>query len=298
MRKVNFFIAGAPKSGTSALSEYLKQHPQVCFSNPKETGFFDEFLKGFSGSEEDYFNYFFTTLTPNHIAIGEGSVWYLYSQKAFENIKRYNPEAKIIIMLRNPVDMIYSLHSQLLYNFIEDVKDFKQAWLMQEGRKSGNNIPKGCKDPALLQYSEIGLYSKQTKRLKRIIPAEQTMIILFDDFVNYTEKVYSQVLSFLNLDQDERQDFPKINENKLRRSYKLGRLTTSLGRFFKYRAFIRKILHKAGIRILPLLDRLNTKKIKRRPLDPEMRSILIEAFRKDILELSTILERDLSHWLK
>ncbi len=295
---MNFFIAGAPKSGTSALCEYLRQHPHVCFSNSKETGFFDEFLKGFSGSEEDYFSYFFTTLTPNHIAIGEGSVWYLYSQKAFENIKIYNREAKIIIMLRNPVDMIYSLHSQLLYNFMEDIKDFNAAWLMQEQRRSGNNIPKGCKDPALLQYAEIGLYSKQIKRLKEIMPAEQILIILFDDFVKCPEKVYNQVLSFLNIDQDGRCDFPKINENKICRNDKLGRLTKSLGQFFMRHTYARKIVHKAGIRVLPLIDRLNTKTIKRRPLDPEMRPMLIETFRKDIFELSTILDRDLSHWLK
>src|SRR3990167_9603139 len=106
IKKPNFFILGAPRCGTTSLSTYLREHPNVFFSFPKEVNFFSSdiysstlcsdissYLKLFSNSEEI------------HLAVGEGSVFYLASNCAVPSILQFNPQAKFIVMVRNPVDM-------------------------------------------------------------------------------------------------------------------------------------------------------------------------------------------------
>lgn len=304
MRKPNFFIVGAPKSGTTALSTYLKTHPEVCFSEGKEPSYFcDDFADMcFSGSKEQYTNKFFSHCRCEHKAIGEGSVWYLYSQNAVKNIIKYDRNARIIVMLRNPVDMIYSLHSQLLYNREENVDDFEKAWFLQSSRASDKNIPKGCSDARFLLYRKVGRLGEQLKRLYELVPKEQVMVILFDDFIRQTEQVYMDVLSFLKVSkvsQDYCPKFERINENAVRRLDWLGEFTQQPPHFMINLAQkLKNILCIKNLRILPFLSRVNTKKQPRPPLSPKMREVLIEAFQNDIDDLSKILARDLSHWTK
>ena len=134
MKKPNFFIVGAPRCGTTALSEYLRGHPNVFFSQPKEIGFF---ATDFPGSRvitrfEDYMA-LFNDVQPDHLRVGEGSVWYMYSREAARNIHEYNPKAKLIVMLRNPVDLVHSLHSQLLLSIDEIVLFFGSKYINATG---------------------------------------------------------------------------------------------------------------------------------------------------------------------
>ena len=134
MKKPDFFIVGAPKCGTTALAEYLRQHPDVFFSDPKEPCYFcnDFPRKRYVESESDYTALFRKAKSGS--ILGEGSVWYLYSECAIENIYQFNPNAKIIAMIRNPVDLVYSLHSQLVYSGEETISDFEEAWDIQYKR--------------------------------------------------------------------------------------------------------------------------------------------------------------------
>ncbi|MBN2328224.1 MAG: sulfotransferase, partial [Candidatus Omnitrophica bacterium] len=168
IRKPNFFIVGAPKCGTTALATYLSEHPQVYFSKPKEIHYFstDFYDFGFKGTVNDYLaNYFSKSINKQHLRIGEGSTWYLYSEKALENIFKFNKESKIIVMIRKPSDMVYSLHSQLLFSGFENISDFYEAWNMQDKRRGGYNIPKWCKEKKFLLYGDIAKYSFQLERV-------------------------------------------------------------------------------------------------------------------------------------
>lgn len=301
MLKPNFFIIGAPRCGTSALSEYLKAHPEICFSRGKEPGYFcDDFLGArFSGSEEEYINRFFSHCSDKHKAVGEASVWYLYSPSAVRNIMKCNPDAKIIVMLRNPIDMVYSLHSRLLYNREEDIENFKEAWFLQDLRAAGRNIPRGCRDGRFLLYREVGCFSVQLKRVYELVPKQQVLVILFDDFIEQTKQIYINVLGFLNVSQDYCPKFERINENAVRRLNCLGEFTQQPPHFMINLAQkLKNISCIKNLRILPFLSRVNTKKQPRPPLSPKMREVLIEAFQNDIDDLSKILVRDLSHWIK
>src|SRR5665648_698992 len=119
MKKVDFFIVGQPKSGTTALAQFLEEHPEITITIPKETGFWARDLmdeseafhstKNFQTvrSMEEYTNSF--KHANKDQLVGDASTTYLYSKTAAKEIKKYNPKAKIIIMLRNPMDMVYSL---------------------------------------------------------------------------------------------------------------------------------------------------------------------------------------------
>jgi len=220
MNKPNFFIVGAPKCGTTALSEYLRDNPNIYISEPKEPHYFTFDFEQYRVTKtwEEY-AHLFAESSSEHTAIGEGSVFYLFSTVALNKIKEYDPKAKIIVMLRNPVDMIYSFHSQLVFTADESENSFEKAWRLQKTRQQGKQIPSQCREAAFLQYAEMGKLGEQIERLKAVFPPEQVEIILFEDFVKSTKNIYDQVLEFLAVPNDGRTEFIRINENK---SHKMG----------------------------------------------------------------------------
>ncbi len=122
----NFFIVGAPKCGTTALYEYLRPHPSIFMPRHKEPHYFASDLGTypFIKTLDDY-RRLFDGAGPQHLRVGEASVYYLRSTTAIANIRAFNPDAKLIAMFRNPVEMVHSLHSQLLYVAEENESDFE-----------------------------------------------------------------------------------------------------------------------------------------------------------------------------
>ena len=299
MAKPNFFIIGAPKCGTTALSDYLRNHPNIYFSEPKEPHYFAQDFEKYRLTKtlEEYLS-LYDESTSNHIAIGEGSVFYLFSSVALKKIYEFNPQAKIIVMLRNPVDLVYSFHSQLLYSADEKEKNFEKAWQLQELRQQGKQIPPQCREAAFLQYAAMGKLGEQVEQLFTVFPPEQIKIIWFEDFVKSTKEVYDDVINFLGVPEDNRTNFTRINENK---THQLG-LVGSFSE--KPPAFLSNIVLKAkdilGIERLYILDTirsLNTRITSREPLTNDLRTELIEEFTDDIKKLSQLLDKDLNHWL-
>lgn len=283
----NLFIVGAPKCGTTALSEYLRDHPGLFMSRPKEPNFFCEDLEKTRGvtSLGSYLQLF--SNADGQPVVGEASTWYLYSEVALERIWQFNPNAKIIAMVRNPIDLVYSLHSQLVYNQIETERTFEKAWRLQESRP----------DRPFLQYARIGMLGRQIERLLRIFPREQVSIVVFDDFTESPGAVYHDTLAFLGLPSDGRTEFPKINENKQNRVQwvaKFARRTP--GALTSITDQVKQVL---GIERLGLLDRVrhaNTKRLARHPLPAALREELAAFFHEDIVQLSELLDRDLTGW--
>lgn len=158
----NFFIVGAPKCGTTAVSEYLRNHPSIFMSFPKEPHHFsDDFAQFREYRRLDDYMKLFRGRTQDHLIVGEASVWYLYSSSAVKSIYEFNKDAKILVMLRNPIDFVCSLHSQLLFAFNEDRPDFAEAWNLQEDRAKGINLPKTCIAPQFLQYRAVAKFGAQ-----------------------------------------------------------------------------------------------------------------------------------------
>lgn len=297
--KPNFFVVGAPKCGTTALYEYLRPHPNIFMSKVKEPHFFATDLGSypFIKTLEDYTK-LFAGSTPAQLSVGEASVYYLRSSTAISNIRNFNPDAKIIAMFRNPVDMVYSLHSQLLYWSEETEPDFETAWRLQERRRQGLDLPPTSREPQLVQYAQMGQFGTQTERLLSIFPRQQVKLILFDDFAASPQKVYEDVIDFLGVPRDNRTEFARINDNKKARM-------TWLKDFIRrpppgLRRAYHRVKETVGAGALGAIKKeiltLNTARAERPSLAPALRAELVEAFREEVALLSQILNRDLSHW--
>lgn len=298
MNKPNFFIIGAPKCGTTALSEYLKSHENIYISSPKEPCYFaEDFNRTPIKTLELYLN-LFKDCQEHHLAIGEASVYYLCSDSALEKIYKFNPKAKIIVMLRNPIELVYSYHSQLLYNTGEDEPDFAKAWQLQAARREGKYIPKNCKNPKALQYKSVGQLGSQVEHLLKIFPEQQVNLILFDDFKESTKAIYEEVLSFLNVPKDQRNDFPVINYNKKHKVSWIGKFTERTPPLFmQISNRIKKSLKIESFGIIEQIRQINSQPFQRIPLKPAFEAYLKNEYQEEVEKLSKIIGKDLQYWI-
>jgi hypothetical protein len=300
MTKPNFFIIGAPKCGTTSLYTYLAEHPNVFMPEWKEPHYFASDLRKAShaGTYEKYMALFTEADPIKHRAVGEASVHYIHSAVAVPAVYDFNPQARIIAMLRNPMDMLHSYHSQRLFNFYEDVTDFEQAWRLQDERAQGRHIPPKCDIPALLQYRHIGMLGEQVQRVLETFPREQIKLILYDDFRADTAGVYADTLAFLGLPPDNRTEFPAVNANKSYQSRWLHWMFRTKPWYFRAaKRLLRLGNAQRGHGMSVAVREMNAKEVQRAPLSPAFRQELVGVFREDIGLLGTLLQRDLSAWL-
>ena len=160
----NFFIVGAPKCGTTAMHEYLRRHPDIYLPLYKEPHYFGSDLQGsrfqqFRNNQQKYLSLYQDVY--HEQMIGEASPWYLVSRKAADEIASYDANAKIIIMLRNPADMMYSLYSQFRYSGNEHLTSFEEALRLESERKQGKHIRRAAHCIIGLFYREMASYTQQ-----------------------------------------------------------------------------------------------------------------------------------------
>jgi hypothetical protein len=236
--------------------------------------------------------------------LGEASVWYLWSQTAAQEICDYNPDARVIAMLRNPVDMLASLHSQYMFDQIEDLKDFREAVAAEPDRRAGHRIPPNNGPyPWRLLYREVAGFHDQLERYFRAFGPDRVHVIIFDDFVTDLPGAYRRVLEFLGVDPNFVPSLDVHNQNKQVRS---GWLRQQLLRSQEPSSRARRIM-----RLMPpnsrrrsaltgaaaLVGRLNTSTTTRPSVDPELRATLASELAPEVMRLSELLDRDLSNWL-
>ncbi len=305
MKRPNFFISGAPRCGTTALYTYLSEHPQIFMSGVKELNYFaTDFpnVQKIAFRSVDDYHKVFEKAGPQHLAVGEASPFYLFSNVAFHNMAQYDPGARVILTLRHPVEFIESYHRLNLSLLREDEPDLAKAWDLQALRKKGQRIPKSARQTELLMYGELGQFSNYVEKLFSIFPRDQIKIFLFDDLRVDTRAVYEQTLSFIGVPSDQRQEFPQINANFENKSALLARIFHPPQPV--YQAFV-QFIGLVGPRFMETvnivynrLERLNTTRASRNSMDPALRARLLEHFAPDIQKLARLLDRDLSGWLK
>jgi hypothetical protein len=201
-------------------------------------------------------------------------------------------------MFRNPVDMVYSYHSQLLYVAEETESDFERAWRLQERRHQGLDIPPGSRGAFLLQYANIAQFGTQAQRLLSTFPREQVKLILHDDLAASPQAVYDELIAFLEIPHDGRTRFPRINENKRARLPWLRNFARKPPPAL--RNAIQSLKAAVGAEGVSAVKRkiveLNTVKERRKPLSPKFRAELVETFQGEVALLGRLMGRDLSHW--
>ena len=297
LRRVpDFFIVGAPKCGTNALYSYLSEHPQVYTPRLKEPQFFCYDFPALRqlADAEAYKDLF--AGAPKGKLTGEGSVWYMYSRVAIRTIMELNPRAKIIALLRNPVDAAYSLHSQFVRGFKENV-GFEDAWNLQAARRCGYNLPRYCPEPRCLQYRRVYSFAGQVRRLRQLVPSEQLRVYISEEWFAEPHSHYQDVLRFLDLPDDGRTHFPVRNENRMPRTRAVGRIVANIPwPITRHYGTIRACLRPLGIRPRHFIATVTSAPAPRVPLRPELRGHLAAAFAPDIAELERLIGRPLDIW--
>lgn len=220
-KRANFFILGAPKCGTTSLAQWLSENPAVYVSPVKEPHFFSTDLGNRNVKSQHEYDRLFSEVRPSHIAVGEASTWYLYSRDALAKILAYNPEAKFIIMSRDPVEMAISLHHHNHRKMNEDEPDFMRAWNLQAARREGKSIPWACREPAFLQYLAACSLGEQVGRLLGRVEPSRILHISLESMQENPRQEYLRVLGFLGVPDDGRQSFPVANQARGRRSLAL-----------------------------------------------------------------------------
>jgi len=209
-RLPSFFILGAGKCGTTSLWTYLRQHPEICMSDPKEPFFFEaEYRFG----AKVYFNKYFRTWNGEKI-VGEARHRNLYLPYVPERIHFFNPNAKLIVLLRNPVERAVS-HWWDWYCREKEPLPLKEA-LMADDERIRSGL--GVRDAEEIQhyvntldpdgqgcyrtYLDSGYYAEQLERYLTRFSKEQLHVILFDNFVSKTREVVADVFEFLGCNPD------------------------------------------------------------------------------------------------
>ena len=221
MRRPDFFIIGQARSGTNSLQFQLDQHPDVFISNEIKTMFgIEPEVK----LEKDYLAQF---MNIKQKLIGERNSDYLYWKPSASKIKNFNPKAKIIMILRNPVDLIYSLHGTALSRGIdENISDFKKALDAEEKRKIEQTENPNKYSPFIF-YRDVVRYSEQVSRYIELFPRKNILVISFEKFIKNPSEIFIELCNFLEIDSNFKPVVTAKNQLKQVRSNTLHSLANS-----------------------------------------------------------------------
>ncbi len=207
-RTPDSFLVGQPKSGTTALYEILRQHPQIYIPDRKEPRFFAEELferdpprpGGTPKTLAEYRTWFADAREGQRVM--DASPWYLWSPTSARRIAEARPDAQIIVVLREPASLLRSLHLQLVQLYVEAETDFPRALELEDARRRGEHIPRHTYWPAMLMYSDHVRYVEELSRYAEHFPPEQMKILIYDDFRADNEGTVRDVLRFLRVDEE------------------------------------------------------------------------------------------------
>jgi sulfotransferase family protein len=307
LRAPDFFIVGHQKCGTTALYMMLRQHPDIFMSDVKEPWYFgrelrSRFHKPSTRSRPntlaDYLG-LFACARPDQL-IGEASPQYIRSEYAAREIAELCPEARIVVLLREPAAFVRSLHMQLLATHIEDQTDFARAIALEPLRREGKRIPSRSTSPQSLLYSDHVRYAAQLGRLHDAFPRDRVLVLAYEDFRRDNLAGLRQVLEFLHADAAGPIQPVETSPLKEVRSLRLHQL--------------RRAIRNAGLhpakrgRLVRTLDavapgRLGSDSIagafrrvayrSQRPADERLMAELRRRFMPEVLAASEYLDRDL-----
>jgi Sulfotransferase family len=301
-RMPDFFIVGHSKSGTTALYEMLRAHPQIFLPDLKEPIFFAQELP------REAHRYRPTTTLAEYLAlfepagadqrVGEASASYLRSPTAASRIAQAQPGARIIAILREPASFLRSFHLQCVQAHYETQKDFRKAIALEDARRRGKSIPRRSLWPQELLYSDHVRYTEQLHRYHDVFAPEQVLVLIYDDFRRDNEATVRDVLRFLDVDDSLPVAARDANPTVGMRSQRMDDLVyaASTGRGPAWRAL------KSIVTALTPTDlrRSALKAAQRRfvygeapPPDESFMLELRRRFKPEVVALSDYLQRDL-----
>ena len=195
-RLVDFLVCGTQKGGTTALDAYLREHPQICMAREKELHFFNN-ERVFSRPFPDY-NQYHTSFLPTeaHRCVGESTPIYMYWESAPRRIWEYNPNMRIIVVLRNPIDRAYS-HWNMERARGNETLSFWDA-IRSEEKRCRESLPH---QHVVYSYVDRGFYTEQLRRLWRYFPRESVLVLRTEQLRCAPQEALSRVFEFLGVEE-------------------------------------------------------------------------------------------------
>ncbi len=303
-RVPDFFVVGQPKSGTTAFYEMLRQHPRIYLPELKEPMFLAQdmplrqpaLVQGLPESLDEYLQ-LFGTARADQIA-GDASTLYLLSTVAASEIASLNRKAKIVAIFREPAAFLRSFHLESIRAHNEDVKDLRRAMALEHERRVGEALPKGCLRPELLFYSRHVRYTEQLTRFHRVLPAEQIMVIIYDDFLADNVGTVTKVLGFLGV--GGQMDIAEVRANATR-AVRSPRVANWVQRLWAGTSPVGHVLKSTATAVVP--RRLRRAVVARMmdvvvfgdapPPDAELMAELRARFRGEVEQFGQYIGRDL-----
>lgn len=294
MKLPNFFIVGAAKSGTTSLYHYLRQHPQVFMPEIKEPSYFMDWEGGIR-SFDDYTSLF--SDANDETAIGEASTGYLYEPEAPSRIRERFPQARIVVVLRNPVEMCFALwrHMRRLGKRGERLS-FETALAEESARMSNPRFRSACVQSwhANFYYFNRASYYSQIRRYLDIFGSERLLVLLFESFKENPTETCRTVFRFLEVEDEFNPDMTKHNVGVEVRHRGLQKALDDPHPVFKRMSALLQL--KTARRMKDWLRRIN---IRPAPtMNAQTRLMLAESFSSDVELLGRLLDKDLTPWLR
>lgn len=291
MNRPDFFVVGAPKCGTSTLYHHLRGHPQVFMPGTKEPHHFsvDVHVPGAIRRRSSYLRLFDDAGGARRV--GEASVSYLASRAAPELIRRFRPGARAVVMLRDPLEVMRSLHAQLVFECEAEHPEFARALELQERHWEPILAHKGA--PYI--YREAVRFADQLERYLARFGPEQVHVILLDELLADPDGTWQRCLEFLDLDPHPLGDLVRVNPRKQARSPLLQALAKHPpGPLGTLRDLAPQRLRQG---LGSLVTRINATPAVTPPLDPDLRHRLLDDLRPEIERLAKLIDRDLRAWV-
>lgn len=288
-KKPNFFIVGAPKAGSTSLYYYLEQHPEIYMSPIKETNFFSReeinasnlfYKRKNEWTIEEYENQFKGVTLEK--AIGEASVSYLFYPGVPQKIKAYNPNSKIIILLRNPFDRGFSHY----------LMDKRVGFTNLEFEDIVYKREVDAKmDFFYQQYIELGLYYNQVKRYFETFGSDNVKVLYFEDMVKDAKKMVKKVFQFLEVNEEF------IPETEKKHNEFRAAKNPLLAKLYAQKKLRKRAKELVGTKVEDLIKQIFFSGDNKPVLPSHLKDELTQIYRPDILKTGELLGKDLNHWL-
>ena len=294
MRTINAMIVGAPKAGTTSLLHYLAQHPSLCTHSYSEFAFFlndAAYQKGYSNA---YHKFYGESLSDTDGMILAKHVMLMYSEKAVERLYEHNPEAKLIVSLRHPIERAYSAYWYARRIGWEKSSTFEEA-IRVEGSRSLANWEQ-WRQCAHLYNS---MYVEPLQRLIRVFGRDRLKVILTDDLNADPAELCQELFVWLGVEPTIALDLTRQhNISAKARSERMAQFWAwAMNPQGQLNRFVKRLVPDTWTYILrSAVLKLNEKSFVRPPMQSETYHQLKDYFAPHIIELEKLLERDLSKW--
>ncbi len=194
-RKVDFVVVGAQKAGTTALFDHLSDDPRLNLSTVKETHFFDDESVDWARPDYGAYHAHFDLTRPG--PMGEATPIYIFWPESLERLAAYNPDVRLILMLRDPVKRAFS-HWQMEYARGVETLPFAEA--IREGRARLDGKAPNHPDRRVFTYVERGFYGEQVERLLGLFPRDRLLVLRADDLRHDPTRTLASAYGFLGMD--------------------------------------------------------------------------------------------------